>query len=109
MQILIKLKEDSKFNSVSSSIGKFRKGIIYSIDSSKFDESIMEEIKPKEEGIPELKDIPEISEEIEIDLAKKELFKLNKKEQVSILKGFGAKKIPRLEKDRVNLILKLQA
>ncbi len=37
-----------------------------------------------------------------------ELFALKKAEQVEILKGLGIKKIPRYEKDRVNLILAKQ-
>jgi len=42
------------------------------------------------------------------NLTKEELFKLNKKEQIQILEDFGVKKIPKLEKDRVDFILKIQ-
>lgn len=102
MQILIKLKEDSKFNKVVTSLGTFKKGIISTIDSKYFDESIMEEIKPKEEVSK--KEVP-VKPKI---LSKKDLFRLNKKEQVKIIESFTTGKIPQLEKSRVNLILKLQ-
>lgn len=42
-------------------------------------------------------------------LTEKQLFAWNKAEQVSILKEFGVKKIPRLEKDRVKLILEVSS
>ncbi len=109
MQILIKLKEDSKFNKISSSIGTFRKGIISAIDSSKFDELIMEMISEEKEEEPK----KEVKKKVKLvkekaKYTKKELFKLNKKEQIKILEDLGAKKIPRLEKGRVDLILKIQ-
>jgi len=40
--------------------------------------------------------------------SEKELYALNKKEQVLILEGLEARKIPRYEKNRVTLIMKLQ-
>lgn len=36
------------------------------------------------------------------------LYKLNKKEQTKILEDLGVEKIPKLEKDKVALILKLR-
>jgi hypothetical protein len=44
MKIFIKLKEDSKFNSISSSIGTFKKNIVYQIEERYFDNSIMEKV-----------------------------------------------------------------
>lgn len=41
-------------------------------------------------------------------LTKREAYDLNRKEQIELLKKLGAKKIPRLEIDRVEMILKLQ-
>ena len=41
-------------------------------------------------------------------LSKKEIIDLNKEEQEALIKELGGEKIPKLEKDRVSLILKLQ-
>jgi len=41
-------------------------------------------------------------------MSESEAFDLTKDEQVAILEKLGAEKIPRYEKDRVALILKLQ-
>lgn len=124
MQILIKLKEDSKHNRLVTGIGTFEKGKISAIDSKYFDESIMEKVseesepekeiisepeEPKEETPTEeeLKDTRETVEEKEV-LSEEELFKLNKKQQSEILKKLGVKEIPRLEKERVAMIIELQ-
>lgn len=40
--------------------------------------------------------------------SKEELWKLNKEDQIKLLMGNGARHIPRLESDRVDLLLKLQ-
>lgn len=58
-------------------------------------------VKPKKE---EPKETPEDKKV----LTEKELFALNKAEQVEILNKLGVKEIPGYEQDRVNKILELQ-
>lgn len=50
----------------------------------------------------------ESKEELSDEDPEKKLWDMNAKEQKSMLKELGAEKIPRYEKDRVALILKLQ-
>jgi len=59
---------------------------------------------PKEK--PEKKKI--VEEKVEEILTKQGAYMLSKAEQVALIKELGGEKIPRLEKDRVSLILKLQ-
>jgi len=50
---------------------------------------------------------PEVVKKVK-KLTKEELFDLKKDEQVKLLNKLGAEKIPRYEKQRVELLLKLQ-
>lgn len=50
---------------------------------------------------------PIVGPKLKEALSKEELYALNKKEQSEIIKNLG-KEVPRKEKDRVELILKLQ-
>lgn len=50
-----------------------------------------------------------VEEVIESKYTEEELYKLNKKEQVEILKKLAVDKIPKFEKERVKLLIKLGA
>ena len=72
-------------------------------------------IKDAKEKLKELKGSKPVKEkEVKVKpkpISKKDyeakLFSMNKKEQVELLNELGAESIPRLEKDRVKLIIKL--
>lgn len=66
--------------------------------------------------VVETKQISESSKvDVEVDtnatkkLSEEEVYAMNKKEQMDLLKKLGAEKVPRFEKDRVSLILELEA
>ena len=68
-------------------------------------EKIKEKITPKEAPASHLEDG---SLNPDYNWTEEELFKLNKKEQTELLKKLGAGRIPRTEKERVKMILKLK-
>jgi len=57
--------------------------------------------------VDKIKEIVKKTEKSE-KYSKTDLMDMTKSEQASIIKGFGENNVPFLEKDRVNLILKIQ-
>jgi len=68
---------------------------------------VLKNVVPIEKPVEKPKVVP-VEKPKPVKLTEKEAYDLNKDEQVKLLVKLGSKKIPRFEKQRVQLILKLQ-
>ncbi len=71
------------------------------------------ELEMKKVSVPEVS-VPEKKEEVKKSVQKKimskgEVYAMSKKEQTEMIKSFGERNVPRLEKNRVKKILELQS